>query len=114
MNKTSLRKSALHPGSPSRRLPPTQERTAQDEMLFGDADGSPDELDESAEPDDRQDYTHIDQENNEQPSTINYVQDFTAELKQAAQHASQAQVVEDYEEVPGGMALVKKSSQDFS
>jgi hypothetical protein len=91
MQKTGLRKSKLHQMSPSRRPPPIAEREAQDVMLFGDADGSPDELG-------REDESHIDQDN-KQASIINYQQSFTDDLRQAAQHASQENTyAEDPEE----------------
>jgi hypothetical protein len=81
MQKTTLRKSNLYQMSPSRRPPSTAERTVQDEMLFGDTDGSPDELS-------RGDDGHVEQDN-DQASVINYQQSFTDDLRQAAQHASQ-------------------------
>jgi hypothetical protein len=91
MQKTSLRKSNLYQTSPSRRPSPIAERTAQDDMLFGDADGCPDELD-------REDDNHVEQDNDE-PGIISLPQDFRAQLEQAAQHASQVDTYEvDLEE----------------
>jgi hypothetical protein len=88
MHKATPRKSTLYQVSPSRRLSPTEERPAQDEMLFGDADGSPDELG-------REDSSQSDREDDVQHSAIGvYPQGFTKELLQAASHASQVDVEE--------------------
>ena len=96
MQKTSLREPVTYPKSrsrsPTRALPPIEERPALDEMLFGDEDGSPDELGENAEPHDGENYSHLagdDNDTNDQPSTISYPQGFTAELLQQLEEASQ-------------------------
>ena len=101
---TSFRRPALYSRSrsrsPTRRPSPIMEHTAQDEMLFGDEDGSPDELAESAGPHDGENYSHLveDNESNDQSSTIRLTQDFTDELLQAAGEASRIEV--DWEEEP--------------
>jgi hypothetical protein len=88
MHKATPRKSTLYQVSPSCRLSPTEERPAHDEMLFGDADGSPDELG-------RDNSSQFDREDDVQHSAIGvYPQGFTNELLQAASHASQVDVEE--------------------
>lgn len=97
MQRISLRKPTSYPRSrsrsPSRRPSPISERVAPDEMLFGDADGSSDELGESAGPDNNgENYSHLAEDENDtnvQHSTISYPQGFTAELLQAAGEASE-------------------------
>ena len=95
IQKTSLRKPTTDPRSrsrsPTRTLPPIEERPALDEMLFGDEDGSPDGLGESAQPHDGENYSHLteDSDTNDQASTIRLPQDFTDQLRQAAGEASQ-------------------------
>jgi hypothetical protein len=89
MHKATPRKSTPYPTSPSRRLSPLEERPAQDEMLFGDADGSPDELahDNSSQSDQEDDGV--------QHSAIGaFPQGFMNELHQAASHASQVDIEE--------------------
>jgi hypothetical protein len=81
MQKTSTRKSTIDQTSPSRRPSTIAESEVQDVMLFGDADGSPDELN-------REDDSHAAQDNDE-PGIISLPQDFRTQLEQAAHHASQ-------------------------
>ncbi|KAI4765811.1 cysteine proteinase [Aureobasidium sp. EXF-12344] len=112
MQKTSLLKSTLYPRSPSRRPPSIERRPVPDEMLFGDAGGSPDELNDSAEPDDRENYSHLGQDNN-QPSTFSNEQSFFNQLRQATEYAQtevEEEEEEDYEQGEGGMVLVQKRS----
>lgn len=96
MQKTSLRKPISYPRSrsrsPSRRLSQILEGSAPDEMLFGDADGSSDELGESAKPYDGENHSHLAENHdktNEQPSTISYPQRFVNELLQSVEEASE-------------------------
>lgn len=96
MQKNSLREPVAYPRSrsrsPTRTLPPIEERPALDEMLFGDENGSPDELGGIVEPDNGQNHSQLaedDSDTNDQPSTISYPQGFTAELLQQLEEASQ-------------------------